>query len=121
MWFLQADLASAFGPIRDPLIWKVLARRVGGSAAAEAFLMASIGHAVVPHWVGMAGDRTPNFKGCKQGLPESPALWNLILDEALGPLRKECQSRGCGVKPSCTRGGFHREPHPGFREARQVV
>lgn len=45
----------------------------------------------------MAGGRIPISRGCKQGPPESPVSWDLILDEALGPLLGEWYRRGCGV------------------------
>lgn len=41
--------------------------------------------------------------GCRQGSPQSLVLWNLILDEALGPLVVEWQRKGCSVsRPSLT-------------------
>lgn len=47
--------------------------------------------------MGMAGYRAPIHKGCKQGAPEWPVLWNFLLGEALGARMKEWQRRGCGV------------------------
>lgn len=76
-----------------------------GAAAAQTFLKASLGHAMVSHGMGMAGDRVPMFKGCKQGAPENPVLWKLILDEALGPLLRKWQKRGCGIYLSAAEAG----------------
>lgn len=70
---LAADLSGALGPMRYHLIWRPLRHRLG-AAAVQAFMKASIGQDIMPRWTGMAGDRAPTHKGCKQDAPESPAL-----------------------------------------------
>lgn len=35
---------------------------------------------------------------CRQGAPESPVLWNIVLDNVLGPVRPEWKRLGYGVR-----------------------
>lgn len=65
---------AQLGLCDNPLIWRVL-ERCAEAAAAKAVMEASIGQALVPHCTGMARDRVPIHKGCKQGAPESPVVW----------------------------------------------
>lgn len=39
----------------------------------------------------------PTWTGCRQGAPESPALWKLLLDEAMGPLIRAWQHMEMGI------------------------
>lgn len=52
----------------------------------------------MPYWLGFAGEAAPVHKGCKQGAPESPQVWNI---EVIGPgpvIRKGQQEKK-GVLP----------------------
>lgn len=51
-------------------------------------MTASIGHATVPYWMGMTGEWVSICTCCKQGAPDSPLMWHILLDEALGPFVK---------------------------------
>lgn len=49
-------------------------------------------------WTATPGTGVPiNHEGCKQGAPESPVLWNMLLDEAMGPVPEEWQRMGIGI------------------------
>lgn len=40
----------------------------------------------------------PIHKGCRRGAPESPVLWNLVLDEATGETLRSWQARQMGAR-----------------------
>lgn len=50
------------------------------------------GHAIIPEWLGFAGDAVP------QASRESPQLWNILLDEVTAPILKKWQ-RNCHAIP----------------------
>lgn len=66
---------------------------LGGDSDTMEIIM---GHSLTPSWHGMTGEEVPIWKGCTQGAPESPALWNILLDEAVGPVLRRCQELGYG-------------------------
>lgn len=54
------------------------------------------GHAFVPNCLGFKGEAVTVHKGCDQGAPESPQLWNISLDEVMAPAIQKWQLEGRG-------------------------
>lgn len=50
------------------------------------------------------GPTLPVAKQCRQGGPEPLRLWNIVLDDALGPVCHESLRLGCGVRLACLAG-----------------
>lgn len=50
-----------------------------------------------PMWCGIQGRQVPIGKGCRQGAPESPSLWNIAFDDAPAETVTERQARGYGL------------------------
>lgn len=60
----------------------------------------------------MAGDEVPIGKRCKQGAPESFALWNILLDNVLAPILRKWQEERIRVPSrTLTADGRNRLPH----------
>lgn len=51
------------------------------------------GHCLAPERMGLQGEHMPFQKVFKEGAPESPVLWHVLLDEDVGPLLEEWQRR----------------------------
>lgn len=46
--------------------------------------------------MGSTGDGVPVHKGCKQGAPESPPLWSILLHDVMALVPEKWQQAGCG-------------------------
>lgn len=84
MWLLIVDSADVAGVIIYLELLGVLAKRIG-AAGALAMMETICGHSVVPYWLGLASEAIPVHRGCKQGAPESPRVWDIWLNEVMSP------------------------------------
>lgn len=60
-------------------------------------MMGTMGHSSASSWHGVPRGESAVWKGCKQGAPESPALCNILLDEAMAPVLQQSEERGVGA------------------------
>lgn len=96
MWFLKVDLADAFGTIIYPEILEVLAKRIG-AAGTLAMMNITCGHPLVPYRLGVVGEAVPVRKGCRQGAPTNPQLWNVLLGEVWPRSSRSVSRRGVTI------------------------
>lgn len=95
VWFLEVDLADTFGALAGPKLWRILHEKMG-HAGALAMMNTICSHSLIPHWLGLTRDAVSVHEGCRQGAPESPPLWNVMLDEVMAPVLRAWQQEGRG-------------------------
>lgn len=70
--------SDSIGFIRHRDMWRIQLR-LAGVAAARAMRKIMVGHSLRPHWMGFSGLEVRTWNCCKQGLPESPIVWYILL------------------------------------------
>lgn len=70
-----------------------------------------IGHRLAPSWMNLGAGPVTIAKGCCEGAPESPILWNMVLDDALGDAARRWNEKGYRVAlPISAVDGRNRHP-----------
>lgn len=82
VWLLKVDLVGTFGSMRHTDLSQTLVKRIV-QATALAVMQLITCHPFVPHWMETAREEVQTYKYRRQGAPEGPLSWSILLDEVM--------------------------------------